>query len=187
MTRAKQIISLGVLLLLSATAGADVYAFSGEKVSQNVISHESPRVICDLLGGGIVADLAIPRDEAPSAVPSETSPVLAVVDGGPQSSTLFLTALGGLAAVHVGRSAKKIHIGQIPEYLHSGGPMQIGHSLAADLESVNVLALRTLDGSAIAPFHILLSYLRGQTPEPLRLTSQTLLETEAPRGPPACF
>ena len=51
----------------------------------------------------------------------------------PNSAALFLCALGSLGAWHLTRSARKLHFGSIPEWYHTGGPVQIGHAVPVDL------------------------------------------------------
>lgn len=50
------------------------------------------------------------------------------------SASLFLSALAGLGLWQLGRSAKNLHLGALPEWYHDGGPTQVGHATPLDLE-----------------------------------------------------
>ena len=53
---------------------------------------------------------------------------------GPSSANLFLVALSGFSAWSLGRSARKIHLGALPEWYHTGGAAQVGRATALDLD-----------------------------------------------------
>ena len=44
---------------------------------------------------------------------------------GPGGASLFLMGMGCLGAVKIGKSARHLH--PLPEWFHTGGPVQIGH------------------------------------------------------------
>jgi hypothetical protein len=48
----------------------------------------------------------------------------------PPTLSLLLSALGSFGAWHLARSARKWHFADVPNWYHTGGPEQIGHSLA---------------------------------------------------------
>ena len=93
-----------------------------------VISTPATRVI-GTLGSG---DLGLVHEPAGEGTIREFPPA-------PDSAALFLCAVGTLGAVQLGRSARNLHFGHVPEWVHSGGPRQIGHAFALDLDLINVL------------------------------------------------
>lgn len=96
-----------------------------------------PRLVDELLGG-VWPWLEEPLPLVPSAVPAVgsapcTGEVLTLPPG-PDSATLLLWAFGGFGVWHLGRSARKLHLGMLPEWYHTGGPAQVGHATPLDLE-----------------------------------------------------
>ncbi|MEW6200091.1 MAG: hypothetical protein AB1601_15685 [Planctomycetota bacterium] len=72
-----------------------------------------------------------------SGDPAEARDVLPL-PGGPDSSALFLWALGGLGAWQLGRYTRKWHLSALPEWYHTGGPAQVGHAQRLDLERITL-------------------------------------------------
>lgn len=98
---------------------------------------------------------------------------------GPDSTTLFLSALASLGVWHLGRSAKKINLAHLPDWYHTGGPIQIGHTFVLDLE-FNALPPCSLDQpQGVRPLH----YRLGGEPPP-RFDPQCMLTSVSPCGPP---
>jgi hypothetical protein len=102
----------------------------------------------------------------------------------PSSATLFLSAMLSISGWHVLRSARHWHFGAVPEWYHTGGPLQVGHAVPLDLE-FNALPLCCLelvdsDVGGQRPFlHRLWREFRA------RCDAQRLsLTVAAPRGPP---
>jgi len=99
--------------------------------------------------------------------------------GSPGGATLFLMGVGCLGAVKLGRSARSLHLQSLPDWYHTGGPLQIGHAAVLDFD-YDTPVFRTLDepsgGRNFA--------YRPQHDPPSRLDRQFFLAVEAPRGPP---
>ena len=50
----------------------------------------------------------------------------------PGGAGMFLVGLGCLGVVKLGRSARKLHFGDLPDWYHSGAPPRIGHTARLD-------------------------------------------------------
>jgi hypothetical protein len=98
----------------------------------------------------------------------------------PGSLSLFLSALGSLGAWQLTRSVKKIHFGDVPEWVHTGGPRQIGHTVALNSESTGrapLCGIQQFAGGDPARRVIRLEISAY-------CQSQWYFTTAAPRGPP---
>ena len=102
----------------------------------------------------------------------------------PDSAVLCLSALAGLGVWHLGRSARKLNFGVLPEWYHTNGPAQVGHTTPLDLEF----------SYAALPLCRFESPDTDEPPPPswLRLVEliegsycQYSLPVTAPRGPPS--
>ena len=96
------------------------------------------------------------------------------------SMVLFLSALGGLGAWQLGRSAKKFHFGAVPEWYHPGGVRQVGHSVAIDLEFDTMTVCLAIEQTGSE--HPVWQYLGRQ--ERFYCESQYLHAPSTPRAPP---
>jgi hypothetical protein len=113
----------------------------------------------------------------------ETRPAQIVTDR-QNSLTLCLYALFGLGLCRSAPFVKKLHVGCIPEWYHTGGPSQIGGSLAISpdcLPAAPVFCFIQPDGEAQ---DVASQYLSGTIAALLR-KSQFTPPTLASRGPPA--
>lgn len=99
------------------------------------------------------------------------------------STLLYLSALGTLGLFQAGRSVRKIHFGNMPDWFHSGAPAQIGH----------VVRVESTDMSLMAVIPAILSVYESDnenspyTYQPVykhTLRSQYLSSARAPRAPP---
>jgi hypothetical protein len=93
---------------------------------------------------------------------------------------LFLSALVSLGAWQLVRSSRDLHLGAMPEWYHTGAPVQIGHTTVFDLEYSSVV-LCLFDAPVPAPTF---SH-RAARESRLRLSDQPCLCLTDPRGPPA--
>jgi hypothetical protein len=103
--------------------------------------------------------------------------------GGPDSATLLLPALLGFGAWQIGRSARKLHFGQVPDWYNEHAT-QVGHATPLSLEfSRAAMPLCIFDAPVIVTR---ISCLFKRLGDELykRLLSQTILLTADPRGPP---
>ncbi len=104
----------------------------------------------------------------------------------PGSATLFLAAMVSMGGWHLVRSARDLHWGALPEWYHTGGPIQIGHAVPLDLDFHSVppcwFESAAEGGGDDRAFLNRLS--RGDGP---RCYAQVFfLAIAAPRGPPTC-
>ena len=98
----------------------------------------------------------------------------------PSSVSLFLTAVGSLGAWHLARSARKLHLGHVPEWFHTGCPSQIGHASVIDLSgTVPVCRYEKPPGETPA-FHFIRRVLRLCP----RVEAQHFLTAMDTRAPP---
>jgi hypothetical protein len=91
------------------------------------VDHDSPLLaeFADILP---VAALGGVAGSQPSSETPHQSQVVRQLPPGPSSISLFFTAIGGLGACRFGRSAKKFRFGSLPDWYHTGDPIQIGHA-----------------------------------------------------------
>lgn len=101
----------------------------------------------------------------------------------PDSSALFLCALGSLGTWQLGRSARKWNFEAVPDWYHTGGPTQIGHATPLDINSF------TLERCALAaPVRVdeLSAPVRREEYDDHRPRSDQFRSIqEGPRAPPA--
>ena len=112
---------------------------------------------------------------------AHTPPPRAVrqLPAGPGGASLFLLGAGCLGAVKIGKSARHLH--PLPEWFHTGGPVQIGHVFVIDLDGQVLLP----------PYHDQSPSDRSASPSfsyalcpPPRLNTQCFLTSTDTRGPP---
>ena len=97
------------------------------------------------------------------------------------SSSLLLCGLASLAVFQVGRSARRVHFGDVPAWLHTGGPAQIGHAVVFHPLLSSVLPGRQPEQPFAERMRLLCcSHLRPD----FRLRSQCLVTAQRPRAPP---
>jgi hypothetical protein len=100
--------------------------------------------------------------------------------GLPGSARLFLSAVLSLAAWQALRSTRHLHLSALPDWYHSGGPVQIGHAVPFDLDC-SELPLRPLETAVVEPpAGCGLTRIEHCRP----WTSQYAPVQAAPRGPP---
>ncbi len=100
----------------------------------------------------------------------------------PDSASLFLCAVGTLGAWQIGRSARRLNLSEVPAWLHTGGPAQIGHAVIYDPFDIHLQPLlgpRTVPAAPGPPRPGVRMEL-PLVPGPC----QGFLTAAAPRGPP---
>lgn len=183
-----------VLLVLGAVAAAraDMGAFSLPDPAGPGVVPSAP--VCDQANAGTRASLrptdglpldlaGLPLSTGAATMVDETSKPASRLPEEPASLSLVLVGLGSLGAWHIGRAAKNAHLGHVPDWFHADGPLQIGHTFAANPDCTAVLEI-----CSFAPpvgDHTLLHRLRCDAP-PIH-QPQCILVTESPRGPPLLF
>ncbi|MBU0716880.1 MAG: hypothetical protein KJ749_01420 [Planctomycetes bacterium] len=119
---------------------------------------------------------------APLDLPYPDEWVLREVQPLPSSTSLFFSALLSVGAWQVVRSTRYLALPALPDWYHSGGPMQVSDATPFEFEYYStVLCLFDDPGKRLAerlirrvPWH----------DARLRLTAQHLLVLADPRGPP---
>lgn len=102
---------------------------------------------------------------------------------GPSSLSLCLSALIGLGLCSSAHYVKRLHFGSIPQWYHDGGPSQIGHSFAANPDSICPAPARCF----VQPVHTaenIMPQYRSGTIMSLWRESQFTPSGIAARGPP---
>ncbi|HEY3242745.1 MAG TPA: hypothetical protein VGM03_05270 [Phycisphaerae bacterium] len=166
------ILSIGLMLAATSAARADLHlgvpidAQSGAKVAATLPATGS--------GVALPADLTMPV----SAQSPQPTTYTLNLPGTPGSATLFLSAVLSVGALRVLRSAKDLHIGALPEWYHTGGPQQIGHTVAFDLDFGAFLPCSFEQPVSARPS------FRRTYDSPLRCIAQCVRTITAPRGPP---
>ncbi len=99
----------------------------------------------------------------------------------PSSLSLGLTALAGLGLYQAGRSVRKLHLSNLPEWYHTGGPAQVGHATPLDLD-IDTSALPLCVHATPTPCrpHLIRFVDEAVLPKPFECIPLAV----APRGPP---
>lgn len=130
----------------------------------------------DWMSGGL--GLALPPTAAGS-LDLATHREVRTLRAGPSSAALCLAGMLSAGAWGVVRSVKVSHLGDLPEWYHSGAPHQIGHAVPFDLFGDLPLCWHEQQLGQ-RPF----LYRVRRDIEPRR-DAQCFLIIAAPRGPPA--
>jgi hypothetical protein len=125
---------------------------------------------------------------ANSAAGASAQRVLTVPPG-PDSTSLFFSALAGVGVWHLGKNVRKLSLSALPEWYHAGGPAQVGCATPIDLDfSLSAMQLCVFEG----PIKIAADNDRGaifeQRFEPrVRMPREDFSPNANPRGPPSYF
>jgi hypothetical protein len=177
----------GFILLFASSVYADICGISYEVVSRpsprdsvvatsQIESAFSPRGVCDPLCIDPFGAAALATDGAADP----PSPPVMEIPAAPPSLSLLLCGLGSLGAWRLGRAARNIHFGNLPEWYHSGAPLQIGHTFAADPDCHDAAPAPAFEGAPVdRPF-----FQRLWCEAPPIVLPPCLLTSESPRGPP---
>ena len=143
---------------------------------QQTTADPNPRNILDMAFG-----ITTVRPAVDFSTPTESEVKPIVLPSGPSSITLFFTAIGGLGVWQLGRSARngRFHFGHMPEWYHTGGPTQVGHVVALDLQDQTPIfcCFDRAGGRATLAYSL-------RRDIHMRRKSQFMLTPAAPRGPP---
>jgi len=101
----------------------------------------------------------------------------------PGSAALFLSGMLSMGAWHLVRSARHLHWPALPEWYHTGGPLQIGHAVLFDLDfhASPLCCFESADDGGGGDRVFLCRARRELRPH---CDSQFFLTIAAPRGPP---
>jgi len=197
-------LSIAVVLISAAVVCADVPVVSSSQDSQDIqavslvqrhgdIAH--PRWVQSARPVGLVSPDSNPRDllnaalgitltppAIDSSTPTEPEAKPTVLPADMSSITMFLTGLGSLGAWQFVRSARntKFHLGHMPDWYHTGGPMQVGGVSAID---PNLVAPAMVSIGDLLAEQSTQLFLRGAAPPRLRSQCSTPA-LAAPRAPP---
>lgn len=173
---------------LSAKASAgDVYLRPSiaSTASHIAVADQAPASQADhgLLGLGRMAMAEPNLGHILSATPDRSRPrVLLDTAGGPSSLSLLLSAMTSVGAWQLVRSSRKVHLGHVPEWFHTGTPGRIGRTRVVSLDQAGHLAV-TCDGrDNLSSLTTGLS-TRPAT-EPAARHTQHFLTVADTRGPP---
>jgi len=106
-----------------------------------------------------------------------------ILTDGSNSLSLCLCALIGLGLCRSGHWVRKLSFGFVPEWYHSGGPFQIGHSHALMPNNLSLTPARCFIQPAFVSESLIPIY-RLRTVESLWRKSQFASAVLIPRGPP---
>ncbi|MCX5671542.1 MAG: hypothetical protein NTU94_09525 [Planctomycetota bacterium] len=178
MRRLSAVIGVVAILLGAVSAAkADIGAFAvsdqpapSAPVTQAPapLQAETGALDLGLSGAACIPTLASPEESADPLPPE------------PASLSLVLAGLGSLGAWQLGRAARTLHFGQVPEWFHTGGPVQIGHTYVANPDCSAVFEVCAFDQPVGK--HPILHRMRCEPP--LIFQPECILVTESPRGPP---
>ena len=173
---------VAILLGAVSAAKADIGAFSvsDQPVSQAPVQQTSSQSQADT--GSLDLGLSgIPGSGAGLIPPQLTAGEPAdQLPAEPASLSLVLAGLGSLGTWQLGRAARHAHFGDVPDWFHAGGPVQIGYAFIANPDCTPALDFSAFD-QPIANRPVL---HRMRCEPPLILQPQCILVTESPRGPP---
>lgn len=164
----------------------------GLAVVPRLAAADVPVSLAGHISAGIFADLGGLETIVGSGMAEELdnySPFSSLVDStgrdvielppAPSSLSLFMSAMITLGSWQLVRSAKDLSLGHLPEWYHSGGPVQVGHATPFDLD-YNSLVLVTFD----EPIVLTTLCLDARRELRSRCTDQHFLILADPRGPP---
>ena len=178
--------ALVVALAVASTAYADLAAPSRASCEAPPLKSDarlSPRALTSLFGESA---FGLPASVADAAAPPAQTTGVGELPPSPDSATLCVSALAGFGLWQLGRSARKLHWGALPDWYHTAGPVQVGHATPLDLEfSLAALPACVFDAPAVVSKPPCCSERLRDEPYK-RLLSQTILLTAEPRGPPMC-
>ena len=97
----------------------------------------------------------------------------------PGSAALFLSALVSVGAWQLVRSARQISFSVVPEWYHTGGPAQVGHAVALDLDFGAMPLCRFAPPAPKPP-----DFSHTRREFRVRFEAQHTVTVKPPRGPP---
>jgi len=146
----------------------------------DVDRNSQPRVeFTDILSTTVLGQSANTSDHPSTGTQASTAEVVRELPAGPGGATLFLMGVGCLGAVKLGRSARSLHLQSLPEWFHTGGPIQVGHAAVFDFDYYAPVFCTQSEPAGVQQF---IHHPRRDIPS--RCEDQFLLAVQAPRGPP---
>ena len=148
MNRWKAILGLAVILVSTAALRADMAnaSYAGAStMSLDIAAPADPGHRPAATSKSLRLDslcVTLPDELPGDSADATDHPAVRALPPAHGSLTLFLSAVGGLGAWHLGRSARKFRLGFIPAWYHSGGPGQVGHVLALNPDLTIIHAQR---------------------------------------------
>ncbi len=101
----------------------------------------------------------------------------------PSSAALFLSAALSAGAWRLGRSARQLHLSDLPDWYHTGGARQVGYAVPFDLDfSAQPLCIIQPVDNGLGEHHFCHRQARETRPHG---DGQGFLILTAPRGPPS--
>jgi len=136
--------------------------------------------LCDLSSGVLVEETTrLAPDNERSSRRGSAKLAARELPASPGSAALFLSAIISAGAWHLVRSARQINLGYVPDWYHTGGPVQIARAVPLDLDFGTVpLCVFAQPVSGPSDFH------RGPSVLRARLKVQYVPLTSPIRGPP---
>ncbi len=125
----------------------------------------------------------LPADHHAATVPTErdsTRQAVLELPAAPGSMSLFLSAMVSIGAWQLVRSTKDLHFGALPDWYHTGGPVQVGHVTVFDLDFNSSPLCDFTEPVGERP-----SFYHLQRDLSVRWRPQHRLSLADPRGPPA--
>ena len=204
MCRVRVSISVAVMALLSTTlhVRADVhpaivpgtdalsgatYVLAADPIATPATHSGPASKVSDISFAGLAGAEWVHSDgaEPPASVPAGSASLsehaeIRDLPPLPGSASLFLSAMLSIGGWHVLRSARHIHLGALPEWYHTDGPDQIGHTASFDL-NFSALPLCCFE-QPVGERPSLFRVRRDQRP---RCDARSFVTPAAPRGPPA--
>ena len=143
-----------------------------------------PRIECaDILSTTVLGQSANTAYDSSAGTRTPTAKVVRELPAGPGGATLFFMGVGCLGAVKLGRSAGSLHLQSLPEWFHTGGPIQVGHVAVWDFDYYAPVFCTQSEPSGVQQLR---HHPRRDIPSS-RCEDQFFLAVAAPRGPPALF
>lgn len=182
------ILGAAVVFISTVTVCADMVGTScvdarmtGYGISTRAEANGQPAATSEPVRLGSL-DMTLPSEIPTNSTDAEQPPAVRSLPPAPGSLTLFLSALGGMGAWQLGRSARRFHLGFIPDWYHTGGPVQVGHvsAINPDLTAPAVINLFH-EPAGEQPLRLLL-----RRALPLRFRTQCTPALATPRAPPLC-
>ena len=137
MRQLRFLIIFGILGVTPATA---VRASDAPWPAAQTSSSDMVSAAIDVLWTSSVASARLPlqRPLEPTTAPDNAA-VVREIGAPPSSAVLFLSAFLSLGLWQVARSSRDLNLAHLPDWYHTGGPVQVGHATPFDLDFSSLL------------------------------------------------
>lgn len=184
---------VGLQFMIAAMA-VTLAGVRGEATAQGSFAWEQPTASVSVSGCFLAAEPPPVDLDLPDYSAAQAAPVTVLTDSArpahsstvhrvppvPSSAAMFLSAVLSVGAWHAVRSARHLHAGPVPEWYHTGGPIQVGHAVPYDFHAE--WTCHAWDRPELDPSP---SGVARRNQDEAKPSGQDTTSPFAPRGPPA--